>query len=143
VGRFAGIFAAIGLAVGALGTAIASVLTGLLSLHWWQIPLALAGVILAISGPSMLLAWFKLGSRNLGPILDANGWAINARARINIPFGTALTQLARLPEKAERSLTDPFAEKPTHWGGWGLAVAAVVLCGVLWHFGWLTLGPHA
>jgi hypothetical protein len=84
------------------------VLTGFLALRWWQIPLAVAGIMLAISGPSMTLAWFKLGSRNLGPILDANGWAINARARINIPFGTSLTQLAQLPANSERSLSDPF-----------------------------------
>ncbi|MDE2354405.1 MAG: hypothetical protein KGL17_05200, partial [Betaproteobacteria bacterium] len=87
VGKFAGIFAAIGLAVGAIGTALASVLMGLLSLKWWQLPFAVAGVVVLISGPAVLMAWFKLRARNLGPILDANGWAINARACINIPFG--------------------------------------------------------
>ena len=65
--------------------------TGLLSLRLWQMPLAIAGVLLLISGPSMLLAAFKLSRRNLAPLLDANGWAINTRARINIPFGTSLT----------------------------------------------------
>ena len=115
VGKFAGIFAAIGLAVGALGTVLASVVAGLLGLTWWQLPLALAGLLLAVSGPAVLLAWFKLHARNLGPLLDANGWAVNARARINIPFGTALTQLAVLPAGAERALTDPYAEKPLPW----------------------------
>jgi len=113
VGKFAGIFAAIGLALGALGTMAASLIGGLFGLKWWQIPLAIAGLMLLISGPAVLLAWFKLRSRNLGPILDANGWAVNARARINIPFGTSLTQLARLPEGAERALTDPYADKPS------------------------------
>jgi hypothetical protein len=115
VAKFAGIFAAIGLAVGAIGTAAAAMLGSLFSLLWWQIPLALLGLILAISCPAVLLAWFKLRSRNLGPILDANGWAINARARINIPFGTLLTQLAQLPANAERSMVDPYAEKPSNW----------------------------
>jgi hypothetical protein len=115
VGKFAGIFAAIGLAVGAIGTAVASVLTGLFALTWWQMPLALLGLMLLISGPAVVLAWFKLRSRNLGPILDANGWAINARAAINIPFGTSLTALAQLPANAERTLTDPYAEKPARW----------------------------
>lgn len=113
--KFAGIFAALGLAVGAIGTALASVVTGFLGLKAWQMPLAVAGIMLAVSGPSMAMAFFKLRSRNLGPILDANGWAVNARARINIPFGTALTRMARLPEGAERSLGDPYAEKPTPW----------------------------
>jgi hypothetical protein len=116
VGKFAGIFAAIGLAVGAIGTALASVIMGVLALKWWQIPLALVGFMLIISGPAVLLAWFKLRTRNLGPILDANGWAINARACINIPFGTSLTQIAALPPNAERSLSDPYAEKkPPSW----------------------------
>jgi MFS family permease len=109
VGKFAGIFAAIGLALGALGTALVSVLAGLFSLAWWQIPLALVGGVLVISLPAVVLAWFKLRERNLGPILDANGWAVNARARINIPFGTSLTQLAELPANDERSMLDPYA----------------------------------
>jgi hypothetical protein len=132
VGKFAGIFAAIGLAVGALGTALASMLTGLLALKWWQIPLALAGLMLVVSGPAVVLAWLKLRSRNLGPILDANGWAINARARINIPFGTSLTALAQLPGNAERTLVDPYAEKQPPWTLYGLFA---LLCGVaLWWF---------
>ena len=43
------------------------------------------------------------------------GWAVNARARISIPFGTALTRMARLPEGAARSLRDPYAEKRSYW----------------------------
>lgn len=128
--RFAGIFAAMGLAVGAIGTALASVVTGFLSLQAWQMPVALAGLALTISGPSMAIAYFKLRNRNLGPILDANGWAVNTRARINIPFGTALTQTARLPEGAERALTDPYGEKRTPWKPYlllGVALSGLLL----------------
>jgi hypothetical protein len=132
VAKFAGIFAAIGLAVGAIGTAVASVIGGLFSLIWWQIPLALLGGLLAISGPAMLLAWFKLRSRNLGPILDANGWAINARARVNIPFGTSLTKLAQLPDNAERSMVDPYAEKPSSWP-YVAVLLGVVAAAVVWY----------
>lgn len=113
--KFAGIFAALGLAVGAIGTALASVVTGFIGLKGWQMPLALVGLMLIVSGPSMAMAFFKLRNRNLGPMLDANGWAVNTRARINIPFGSALTQTAKLPEGAERSLVDPYAEKKTPW----------------------------
>ncbi|MGZ5967316.1 MAG: hypothetical protein ACXWP4_06590, partial [Polyangiales bacterium] len=49
VARFAGIFAAIGLAVGALGSALAAVATGFLQLRWWQMPLVFAGMLLLIS----------------------------------------------------------------------------------------------
>lgn len=130
VGKFAGIFAAIGLALGALGTMAAALIGGLFGLAWWQIPLALAGLMLLISGPAVVLAWFKLRSRNLGPILDANGWAVNARARINIPFGTSLTQLARLPEGAERTLNDPYADQPARWPY--VAVVLALLAVLVW-----------
>ncbi len=115
VAKFAGIFAAMGLAIGAIGGILASIVGGIFSLKLWQVPLALGGLMLAVSFPSMLLAWFKLKRRNLGPILDACGWAINARVRINIPFGTSLTSLPNLPAGAHRSLVDPYAEKKPVW----------------------------
>lgn len=135
--KFAGIFAAVGLAIGAIGTALAAVVTGFLGLSAWQMPLALLGLMLLISGPSMAMAYFKLRNRNLGPILDANGWAVNTRARINIPFGAALTQLAKLPEGADRALTDPYAEKRSPWKLYLLLVAIVVgaVLGAHW-LGW-------
>lgn len=135
VGKFAGIFAAIGLAIGAIGGVLASIVSGILGLKFWQIPLALAGLMLAISGPSMMMAWFKLKRRNLGPVLDASGWAINARVRINIPFGTSLTGLASLPEGARRSLVDPFAEKKALWPYYLMAAAGICALIGLWYAG--------
>ncbi|MCA1908192.1 MAG: hypothetical protein LDL39_07510, partial [Magnetospirillum sp.] len=135
-GKFAGIFAALGLAVGAIGTAIASVVTGFLSLNWWQMPLALAGLVLVVSGPSMVIAYMKLRQRNLAPILDATGWAVNARASINIPFGGSLTAVAQLPAGAERSLVDPFADKKPPLGEY-LLLALLIAGGAVaaWRFG--------
>lgn len=131
IAKFAGIFAAIGLAVGALGTALAAVVAGLFALLWWQIPLVLVGVMLLISCPSMLMAYMTLRRRNLGPLLDANGWAVNTRARINVPFGAALTGLARLPKGSQRTMTDPYAEKKQPWGL--LVLLLVVIAFWLWY----------
>jgi hypothetical protein len=130
IAKFAGIFAAMGLAIGALGTALATIVTGFLLLPFWQMPLVLVGIVLLISGPSMVLAWFKLRKRNLGPILDANGWAVNTHASISIPFGATLTRVARLPNGAKRSLIDPFAPKSR--AGWWLFVLLVLLAGLSW-----------
>lgn len=138
IAKFAGIFAAIGLAIGAIGGILASVVSGIFSLRLWQVPLAVAGLMLAVSGPSMVLAWFKLKRRNLGPILDACGWAINARVRINIPFGASLTALPHLPEGAHRSLVDPYAEKKPVWP---YIVVVLLMLGVLgwaWHAGYFS-----
>ncbi len=135
VGKFAGIFAAIGLAIGAIGGILASIVSGLIGLKFWQIPLAIIGMMLLFSGPAMVLAWFKLKKRNLAPILDANGWAINARARINIPFGTSLTSLANLPKGANRSMFDPFADKKPVWPYYVLIVAVICSLLGLWYAG--------
>jgi hypothetical protein len=137
IGKFAGIFAAIGLAVGAIGTAIASVVTGFISLKAWQMPLALVGLLLVISGPSMVIAYFKLRKRNLAPLLDANGWAVNTRAIINIPFGTSLTHLATLPPGAQRAFTDPFAEKKTPWKSYLFLIILIGAVAFLWQRGYL------
>jgi hypothetical protein len=134
-GRFAGIFAAAGLALGAIGTAIASVVTGFLALPWWQVPLALLGLAVVVSGPSVAVASFKLRQRNLGPILDANGWAVNTRAKINIPFGGALTELAHLPAGATRSLKDPFAEKRRPWRFYAVLAGLAAAAALAWRFG--------
>lgn len=130
IARFAGIFAALGLAVGAIGAALTAALTGLFQLAAWQLPLVIAAVMLAISTPSLVLAWLTLRRRNLGPLLDANGWAVNARARINIPFGAALTGVAALPPGASRSMVDPYAEKSSPWPLYLLV--AVLVIAALW-----------
>lgn len=136
VAKFAGIFAAIGMAVGFIGSAIVSVATGFFKLAWWQMPLVVAGIILVISLPSVILAWLKLRRRTLGPILDANGWAVNARVKINMAFGGSLTKLAALPEGASRSLEDPFADKKSPWPKAGAAAGVLLVIGyLLYYFG--------
>jgi hypothetical protein len=133
-----GMVAAIGVALGSLATAISSFLAAFFGLGAW-IPLGLAGIVLAISGPSMLIAWLKLRQRNLGPILDANGWAVNTLTKVNIPLGTSLTSLPSLPQGASRSLVDPFAPKTSPWPflfGAIVVIAVIALSGYrfnIWH----------
>ena len=109
------VIALLSLALGSLAAAGASILIFLGKFEAWQIPLLLIGVMLVISAPSMAIAWLKLRKRNLGPILDANGWAVNAKAKMNVPFGGALTGVASLPPGATISAADAFAEKPSPW----------------------------
>jgi hypothetical protein len=111
-----GAVAAIGVVVTGAISALTLILGYVFDMPAWQYPLVVIGIILVISGPSMIIAALKLRQRTLGPILDANGWAINGRVRINIPFGTSLTAAAKLPPGSERTMEDPFAEKKTPWG---------------------------
>ena len=148
-----GTVAAIGVAIGGIATLFGVLLATLFGLGPW-LPFGILAILLLVSGPAMALAWLKLRRRNLGPILDANGWAINGRARINVAFGAAMTELARLPPNSARSLDDPFADKRTPWKRW-VALAFVVLLAGSWYAGkldrWLpdrvrsttVLGDHA
>lgn len=139
IGKFVGIFAALSLALGAIGSVIMSALTGFFLLRWWQMPLAILGIMLAISLPSMVLAWLKLRKRNLAPVLDANGWAINAKLTINIIFGRTLTHLASLPENSTVDLFDPFTKKKNPLPA--IIITIIILAVsvyLLWHFGFLT-----
>ena len=73
--------------------------------------------------------------RNLGPILDANGWAINAKAKMNVPFGASLTQIATLPPGSQRDLVDPFAEKKSPWPKIIFVLIVLAAIGGGWYFG--------
>ncbi len=117
-----------------LSAALLGMVGMILGLKWWQYPLLILGVILLISGPSMVIAYMKLRKRNLGPILDANGWAVNATAKINVPLGRSLTGVAKLPPGSQRDLVDPFAVKRKPWGWYLLLVVLLALAGG-WYFG--------
>jgi hypothetical protein len=136
-----GTVAALGVAFGAIGTFFAALMayaTGIVKLGPLAIVGALIGVILLISGPSMIIAWLKLRKRNLGPILDANGWAVNAPAKLNVPFGKSLTAVAKLPAGSSRDLLDPFAEKKSPWPKLiGLALILYIAYSILNHLGFI------
>ena len=135
IGKSVGIFAAIGLAIGAIGTALATIFQAIFSLTWWQFPLVILGLFLIISGPSVILAWLKLRRRTLGPLLEASGWAINGQVKINLLLGGLLTSKAELPANAKRNLTDPLRKrnKKARIIFWSAILVGVVLVGTaLW-----------
>jgi hypothetical protein len=109
------VIALMSVAFGSLTAAFVGVLTLLDKIAAWKLPLAAIGVMLIISGPSLILAFMKLRKRNLGPILDANGWAVNAKTSINVPFGTSLTGIAKLPKGSSVDMSDRYAEKSAAW----------------------------
>lgn len=108
IAKFCGIFAAIGMALGYIGGFLVACVNGFLKLSWWQMPLAVFAVMLLISGPSMVMAWLKLRRRNLAPLLNANGWAVNSNVPVNILFGATLTKTAAFPKL---NLKDPFVKR--------------------------------
>ena len=137
IAKFAGIFAAIGMAVGFIGEFVVSLAGGINETPWWKLLIWVAAIMLVISGPAMIMAWIKLRRRNLAPILNANGWAVNADTLISVPFGATLTEQVQFPFI---KLTDPFAKKGMApwkkaliWIAIILVVLAAAAC-ALWFF---------
>lgn len=141
IAKFAGIFAAIGMAIGFIGSFLTTLGSEFMKLLWWQMPLCILAIFLLISGPSMFIAWLKLRKRNISPILNANGWAVNASAKISIRFGNALSEQACFPLSAKMRGQDPFADKGLPWWQHLLWASALLLfvSAVCWFFGVFTI----
>jgi hypothetical protein len=93
--------------------------------------------VIAISGPSMLIAWLKLRQRSLGPILDASGWAINGRMKVNVRLGGMLSQTAHVPAGARRIAPDPYRVSQAPAGFVAAAVIVAALALLAWRMDWL------
>ena len=107
IAKSAGIFAAVSVGISMVSASFTYIARSIFSLGWWW-PMALLVIFAVISGPSVVMAWFKLRRRSLGPLLDASGWAVNTGAPINFTLGGALTAVGQMPPGAQRSLDDPY-----------------------------------
>ncbi|MCR4569005.1 MAG: hypothetical protein K5661_01235 [Bacteroidales bacterium] len=127
VGKVAGIT----IAVAAVSGVLLGLVAVLKSLTWWQWLIIIAVIMLIISLPSVFIAWRKLRHRDLGPVLNANGWAMNAASLVSVKFGKTLTSLAEYPKLTE---VDPEARRKARrrcfW--WSFFGMVVVTCLVLW-----------
>jgi len=127
IAKFAGIFAAIGMALGFLLDALIQLAKGAASLGIWKVLIVIVAIMLVISLPSVILTFIKLRRRDLGPVLNANGWAINAAAYVKPKFGATLTQIAKYPALAA---VDPKeARKQRTRRFWTVLVIVLVLAG--------------
>lgn len=129
IAKFAGIFAALGMGVGMIASALAALVK-----PWYMPLIVLFVLIVVISGPSMFIAWNKLRKRNLGPILNANGWAINSVVLVNSLFGSTLTSLARYPKVLRAG--DPYAPKKK--SPWPWIISIIIILAIVFLALWLT-----
>ena len=105
-----GTIAALSVAFTGIATVVGGIMEAFLGLGKW-IPLGIIGIVLIISLPSVLIAWRKLKQRNIAPILDASGWAINGNVKIPTLLGDSLTKLPIYPVKSFLRIKDPYANK--------------------------------
>ncbi len=133
--KFAGIFAMAGMALGSIGTFLAGLYSTFMNLSALSMVGSVLGLILIISGPSMIMSWLSLRKRNLAPLLNANGWAVNSKVIVNVRFGKTLTGMPKMPMVVGN---DPFAEKQMpRWKKIVISVAivlAIALAGAAWWY---------
>ena len=129
IAKFAGIFAALGLALGFIVSALTSLAAGAAKLWPWKLLLVILGIMLIISLPSVIITWLRLRRRNLGPILNSNGWAINASTIVNTKFGKTLTKLVKYPSLAS---VDPEEAKKARRrrAVWGVVLLFLLAGGI-------------
>ena len=123
-----GKIAVITMAIAAVSGVVAIIVNTLKSLTWWQWIVLIVALMLVISLPSVFIAWRKLRRRDLGPVLNANGWAINAASYVRGKFAKGMTEVAKFPKLAD---VDPAARRRAAWRKfflWLLAILAAAFC---------------
>ena len=127
IAKFAGIFAAVGMGLGMLGQMIVALAKGVAAIKFWVLILIIIGIMLVISGPAMFIAWRKLRKRDLGPVLNANGWAVNAKSLVRPKFGKTLTSLVKYP--AMKDVDPETAKKVRRRRFWTWLIVILILAG--------------
>ena len=112
-----GVLAGGGLALAAIGSAL-TYLGKVVTEHGWTVLLVVGGALLAVLLPTVVLAFVKLRRRDLSAILEASGWAINARMRLTY---TQSRQFTRRPDY-------PRTGKGIRNLRWWLVFLLIVIC---------------
>ena len=131
-----GMLAGGGLAIAALGSAVAFITSTLADTAWWKILVGLGAAVLAVVLPASVLAVMKLRRRDLSAVLAGTGWAINARMRLTWRQARMFTRRPAYPKGSRGG--------PRHrWLRWlvVLAILAGLVWGGIYVYGVLTAGP--
>jgi hypothetical protein len=87
--------AAIGIGVGFLTAAAASLMAAISNMTTWQMGLSIISLILVVSLPSTLLAYLNLRKRDLAAVLNAGGWAVNRPMSFSMKMAADFTKCAK------------------------------------------------
>jgi hypothetical protein len=132
-----GLMAGGGVAIAAVGSMAAYVISVLTRISLLDIVLALLGVVLVIALFAGFLGWLTLRKRDLGPFLEASGWAVNPRMRISGQLARVFNRRPALPkghrvtEPVGSGLADEDPEPQT-----GRLVVLVAILGIVAYIAW-------
>lgn len=131
--------AAVGIAIGIIGSALGGLISAIKGVSFWQGILGVLAIFLIVSGPAVILAWFKIRARDFAPVLNACGWAINKKMRMPLRLSKIFTHEAIIPTDSKIAMHDPYHEK--HFWRNTLIVIAILALGYGWvwwfHSNWL------
>ena len=105
-----------GIAIAALGSAFAYITKALSQIRAVHVLGVLLGVIAIILLPGMIIGFIKIRKRDMSVILEASGWAVNARMRLNAILGQLFTHLPPLPKGAQKRRRDVIKETVKKFG---------------------------
>jgi hypothetical protein len=139
-----GMLAAGGIALAAVGSSLAFIVSQVRALTLFDVMTALILIATVVMVPSGLLGWLKLRKRNLALLLEGSGWALNDRLMLTRDLARLITRRPRLPRNARVERTDVVRsivagmgqddeEEGTSWGA-RFGIALVILFVVLWQF---------
>lgn len=131
--------AARGVGVGMAGAACAGLIGLVAGLPLWKVLAGVAAIILLVSLPSVVLAWFRLRTRDLGAILNAGGWAVNRPLTFSVGLARTFTRRAPLPAGTAVA-RDPYARHGVLGCLLLVALLGAAAAGVCWR---LHCGPFA
>ena len=97
-GSTGGMLLGAGVAMAALGSALAYITTTLAQTRPLAIVVGVLVVLLAVMVPISIVAYLKLRKRDISAILEGSGWAINARMRLTRKQGKFFSERPKYPE---------------------------------------------
>ncbi|MCB9666439.1 MAG: hypothetical protein H6732_20180 [Alphaproteobacteria bacterium] len=121
------------LAVAAAGSALAFVVQTLAGISLLDVVGALAGLVAAVAAVFGFLGWLRLRRRDLATLLEAGGWALNGRMRLNGHLASLMTRRPGLPAGSVREVRTPRS-----WAG---RIAVLLLLVVLGLVVWAWMDP--
>ena len=113
-----GLFMGAGVAIAALGSAVAYITKTLAGTNPLAIVAGLLAAILLVMLPMCIVAFLKLRKRDLSAILEGSGWGINAPMRLTHKQGLFFANRPRYPKQAKGVSQFPWR---------GLVIALIVL----------------
>ena len=105
-----------GIAIAALGSALAYITKALSQVKAVHVLGMFAGLAAFILLPGIIMGFAKIRKRDMSVLLEASAWAVNVHMRLNASLGRLFTHIPRLPEGARKERRDALAQFVKEFG---------------------------